>query len=152
MKQAAALVFLSLLASCSSLTLKPVDFSWPIEAELKPDSKGNVQEDRYTMSVNVKELIIAELQDSTASRHVLHMIRDAKGFYYITGTKFKNVYVFKNGDGELVQANKIQVSETGLTDPAFNQRAPFVQLINGREKPILLSNSGIEQQPQGGKK
>ena len=152
MKRISALLLSVLLASCSSLTLKPVDFSWPIEAELKPDGKGNIQEERYTMSVNVKELIIAELQDSTASRHTVHMIRDAKGFYYITAAKFKNVYVFKHGDGELVQTNKIQVSETGLSSPAFNQRAPFVQLINGKEKPILLSSSGVEQQMQGGKK
>jgi hypothetical protein len=152
MKHVATIFPLLFLAACSSLTLKPVDFSWPIEAELKPDRKGVVQEERYTMSVNVTSVIWEELKDSTASRHTIHMIRDVKGYYYITAAKFKNVYVFKHGDGELVQANKILVSESGLTSPAFNQRAPNVQLINGKEKPILLSNTGVEQQPEGAKK
>ena len=45
-------------------------------------------------------------------------------------------------DGALVLENKIQVSETGLKNPALNQREPYVELIDGTEK-LLLTNDGI---------
>ena len=77
------------------------------------------------------------------------LIRDAAGFYYMTAAHFKNVYVFTASDGALVQQSKIVVSEAGLTQPAFNQRSPFVQLINGKDKAKLLNKDGVQE---GGKK
>ena len=64
------------------------------------------------------------------------------GCYFITSEQFKNVYVFEADDGALVLENKIQVSETGLKNPALNQREPYVELIDGTEK-LLLTNDGI---------
>jgi hypothetical protein len=40
------------------------------------------------------------------------------------------------------------VSQDGLGSPGFNQRPPHIQLINGREKPVLLTRSGITTPPQ----
>ena len=67
----------------------------------------------------------------------------------MTAPKFKNVYVFASGEGKLTLASKIMVSEKGLTSPAFNQGAPYIHLLNGKEKTILLSKDGIQQ---GGQK
>lgn len=150
MKTFVPLLFVAALwAGCSSLTLKPADFSWPIETELQVDSKGMVHESRYSISFNVKPLLFAELQDSVnVSRHILRMIRDPRGFYFVTAPKFKNVYVFAQTDGGLSAANTIPVSQQGLASPAFNLRSPLVQLLNGKEKPIMLSKEGIVE---GGK-
>ena len=37
------------------------------------------------------------------------------------------------------------MSETGLSSPAFNQRDQYIQLLNGKEKSIMLSRDGIQQ-------
>ena len=141
------------LAGCSSLLLRPADFSWPVEVTLKPDGKGNVQEARYQMTVNVKALLFEELQDSVAvTKHTLHIIRDHAGFYFITAKGFKNVYVFSQGDGALKLEKKIFISEKGLESPAMNQKPQFIQLINENkenEAPLMLTKDGIEE---GGKK
>ena len=150
-------VFVCILAlqvlGCSTLVLRPVDFSWPIEAALQPDAKGNVREARYQVSFNVKALLFDEFQDSTiATKHTLHVLRDQAGYYFITAKGFKNVYVFGHGDGTLKLQKKIPVSEKGLDAPAFNQRVPYVSLINEKrssEPPVLLTKDGITE---GGKK
>jgi len=140
-------VFAIILAGCSTLLLRPVDFSWPIEVAVKPDGKGNVKETRYQVSFNVKALLFEELQDSVAvTKHTLHILRDQAGYYFITAKGFKNVYVFGQGDGVLKLEKKIFISETGLEAPAFNQKTPYVHLINEKkenEVPIVLTKSGI---------
>jgi hypothetical protein len=142
-----------ILAGCSALLLRPVDFSWPIEVALKPDGKGNVKESRYKVSFNVKALLFEELQDSvTVTKHTLHILRDQAGYYFITAKGFKNVYVFGQGDGALKLENKIFISEKGLEAPAFNQKLPYVHLINENkenEVPVVLTKDGIIE---GGKK
>ena len=141
------------IMGCSTLVLRPVDFSWPIEVTLQPDGKGNARDARYQLSFNVKALLFEELQDSTSAvKLTLHVLRDQAGYYFITAKGFKNVYVFGHGDGTLRLQKKIFVSEKGLDAPALNQRAPYVSLINekrGSEAPILLTTDGIAE---GGKK
>ncbi len=141
------------LAGCSTLLLRPADFSWPVEVTLKPDAKGNVQEARYQISFNVKALLFEELQDSVAvTKHTLHILRDQAGYYFITAKGFKNVYVFGQGDGALKLEKKILVAEKGLEAPALNQKTPFIHLINENkenEAPIILTKDGIME---GGKK
>jgi hypothetical protein len=140
----------SLLAGCSSLLLQPGNFSWPIESVLNVDNKGMIQEERYSFSVNVKALLFVELQDSiNVTKVTLRLIRDFKGFYFITAPKFKNVYVFEDTESGLKFTNKILVSQNGLTSPAFNLRTSNIQLVNEKDPPILLTKEGIVE---GGKK
>ncbi len=139
-------IFLSffILAGCSSLTLKPGDFAWPVESLLNIDSQGNVQSERYSFSLNVKELLFAETRDSVnVSKITLRMIRDVKGFYFITAAQFQNVYVFDQVEGGLKLKNKILVAQNGLSEPAFNQRVPYIQLMNGQNPTILLTEDGV---------
>lgn len=146
---------LSVIAfGCSSLTLSPVHYQWPVESVLTVDGKGNVDEARYFIAFNVKPLLFEETGDSV--QHVsgveLRIIRDMDGYYFMTAPKFKNVYVFASDEGKLKLEKKILVSETGIASPAFNQDAhggPYIHLLNGKDKPILLSKSGIQQ---GGQK
>ena len=133
-----------ILTGCSSLTLKPGDFAWPIESVLSIDDQGNVQTRLYSFSFNVKELLFAETQDSVhVSKVSLRMIRDVKGFYFITASKFKNVYVFEQTEGGLKLNNKILVAHDGLNEPFFNQQVPFIQLVNGQNQSLLLTKDGV---------
>ncbi len=148
----ASMVVLSvlLLPACSPLTLKPADFSWPVESVLKVDAKGMAQENRYSVTFNAKPLLFAETQDSVnVTKHSLRMIRDGRGYYFITASGFKNVYVFEHGDGSLKLVSAIKVSEKGLDSPALNLRPPYVQLVTEKDPAVLLDRDGIQQ---GGKK
>lgn len=142
-----ALVFLSLflITACSTLSLQPADFSWPIETVLPIDDNGMVSEDRYTFSFNTKPLFFEEVQDSMAYRGKdLRMIRSADGFYFITANSFKNVYVFSPGEAALNLENTIFISEFGLVNPVMNQRPPYIELVDGQVT-LYLSKDGIER-------
>lgn len=146
MKGTIIALFLSFLflIGCSSLILKPGDFAWPVESALKVDNKGIVQDERYSFSLNVKELLFTETKDSVDFSNVtLRVIRDMKGYYFITASKFKNVYVFEQTEGGLKLSNKLQIAQMGLDSPAFNQRTPYIQLISEKNPPILLTNEGV---------
>jgi hypothetical protein len=142
---------LSMIAcGCASLTLSPVHYQWPVESVLTVDGNGMVEETRYNITFNVKPLLFEETADSVHVSGVeLRIIRDAEGYYFMTAPKFKNVYVFASDEGKLKLERKILISETGIASPAFNQRPPNIQLLNGKEKSILLSKNGIQQ---GGQK
>jgi hypothetical protein len=138
------LFLLSTFAACSMLTLHPANFAWPIESVLSVNDEGIVMEDRYSIEFNTAGLFFEEFQDSLAyNGNSIRIIRDNGGYYYITASKFKNVYVFRAEDSALVLHNKIFISEFGVEDPAFNQRTPYIELINGGKK-ISLTNMGIE--------
>jgi hypothetical protein len=131
-------------AACSVLTLQPADFSWPVESALKIDDQGNVTEDRYSTDFNTIGLFFEEFQDSMSYKgKEIRLIRNNWGDYFITGKKFKNVYVFKASEGKLVLETKIFISEFGLNEPAFNQRSPYIELLDGDYK-INLTSEGIE--------
>ena len=143
------LVFISVAmllmsTACSMLTLQPADFSWPVESLLKVDDQGNVTEDRYATSFNTVGLFYEEFQDSMAYKgKSIHLIRNNWGDYFITGNEFKNVYVFKANEGTLVLEKKIFISEFAMKSPAFNQRSPYIELLDGDNK-MNLTSDGIE--------
>jgi hypothetical protein len=139
------LFLLSLItAACSVLTLQPANFSWPLESILPVDDNGKISEDRYSLEVNTVGMFFEEFQDSLSYKSKeVRMIRDNQGFYFLTSTNFKNVYVFKVDEGKLVQENKIFISEFGLQTPAFNQRNPYIELVDGTNK-MNLTHKGIE--------
>ncbi|MDE3057580.1 MAG: hypothetical protein KGJ59_06460 [Bacteroidota bacterium] len=148
-----ALALTAIISGCTTLTLAPVDYSWPLESVMKVSDKGTIEESRYNIVINVKPLFFEESKDSTHVAGItLRVIRDGNGFYYITAPKFKNVYVFASAEGALKLERKIPVSQTGLTSPAMNQRPPFIELLSGKDKPVFLNNNGIQQpaSPKGG--
>ncbi len=136
-----------LFASCSSLVLKPADFSWPVESVLKADNNGNVSIQRYSISFNVKPLFFKETGDSTAFQtEPIRVIRNMKGFYFMVANNFKNVYVFNVKDGAFRLDKKIEISKkTGIDNPAFNQRTPYIELVYGQnaDQKINLTESGM---------
>jgi len=139
-----SLILSSMLTACSVLTLQPANFSWPIESVLPVDENGKVVEDRYSIEVNTVGLFFEEFQDSLSFRGKdVRMIRDNQGFYFLTSNSFKNVYVFKAEEGKMILENKIFISEFGLQNPAFNQREPYIELLDGTNK-MNLTHKGVE--------
>jgi hypothetical protein len=142
-----ALLLLALLPACSSVSLEHANFAWPIEAVLTVNSMNMIEEGRYAFSVNVGPLAEAEFQDSTALRgKAIRIIRNAQGYYFVTGPRFKNVYIFRAGEGSFDGVTSIRVSETGLNQPALNQRHPFIELLDGSAPPHYLTNSDFLQE------
>ena len=138
--------FLILITSCSMLTLTPAKFGWPVESVVRVKDDGTFKEDRYSVSFNTKPLFFEESADSNAYLdRELRIIRNDDGYYFITSKGFKNVYVFRQADGSLVMKSKIFISEFGLNKPYFNQRSPYIELIDGEMK-LYLGNNGIEKE------
>ena len=131
------------LVGCSSLKLAPANFAWSIETVLPVDQNGIVTEKRYAFSFNAKPLFFAEKGDSALYYdEELHIIKNEKGFYFITAKTFSGIYVFQENDGALSLTNKISF-EQKLSNPAFNSRFPWIELVDGDAK-YLLDNKGVK--------
>jgi hypothetical protein len=137
----------TVLPSCSSLSLQQVDYAWPVESEIKVSPQNVVEENRYAISFRVPQLAAEEFGDSTALKgKKVRMLRSVEGYYFVTAPTFKNVYVFSPGPSELVLKSKIEVSKTGLSAPALNQRPPYVELLDGKNPKINLTSDNIEEE------
>ncbi|MBI4534889.1 MAG: hypothetical protein HY708_01335 [Ignavibacteriae bacterium] len=138
----ASLAFL--IAACSSLRLEEVDYGWPVETVLKVDQDNKVSDGRYAIAFTVSPIAQEEFNDPFAlAGHQLRLLRNSDGFYFVTGTGFKNVYVFEPGPKELRLTNKIVVSQEGLKHPALNLRSPYVELIDDGNFRIQMTNDDI---------
>lgn len=134
----------TIFAACSSLKLTPAEFGWPIESVLKVDDKGFAKEDRYSLSYNTKAMFFEETKDSMSYKgKSIRLIRNMEGFYFMTSTDFKNVYVFSVDKNEFSLENKIQINETSLKNPAFNQKFPFIELLD-EGNTYKLTSEGID--------
>jgi len=136
-------IFLFSFFGCSSLTLAPANFSWAIESVLPVNQQGMVTDKRYAVSFNAKPLFFAEKGDSALFfDEQLHIIKNEKGYYFITAKSFSGVYVFQEAEGALTMTNKILL-KYNLVSPAFNARPPWIELVDGSEK-YLLDNKGFK--------
>ena len=150
MKKAGLIWLAALLAlpGCASVTLKPVDFSWPFESVLTTDATGFAKGEPKTIAFNATELFKAEKAPTTGADQVVRVIRDDAGYYYITSPGFKHVYIFEGGDGRLTLEKKVLIAEEGMEKPFFNRRELGIELVaNGQV--YLLNKKGIVT---GGKK
>ncbi len=141
------------MIGCSSLQLQPADFAWQADEILEINSKGMVTAKQYSVAFTVTPLLAKEFAaDSMAAKNTneVRLIRDKAGFYYLTGKKFKNVYVLAQSDGALAVSNTIVISaEKAMDDPKFDQKESYIELWNGKEK-FQLTKSGATL--LGGKK
>ena len=137
-------ICLAFIYSCSSMKIESVDFSWPVESILDIDANGVIKDQRFSIIINTKVLFDEERKDNpNIQPKQIHIIRNKNGFYFITADGFKNVYVFKSGMGSLELEKKILISEVGMNKPAFNQRSPNVELLDGNNAPKNLTHEGI---------
>lgn len=130
-KIAAVFMLLFVTACSSSLVIQHVDYSQPLETVLHPNSKGVVNDVRQGLSFNVKPLQYAETKDTTSvTVSDIHVIRGTDGYYYVTAPGFKDVYIMAPAESKLETKKKVLVSQSGLTNPAFNQRKPYIELLD----------------------
>jgi len=138
------------IAACSTLILKPADFAWPVESVLNVDNNGKVDIQRYSINFDARELFLKETGDSLGYQNQqLRVIRNSNGYYFMVANNFRNVYVFNNDEGTFRLEKKIEISgKTGIQNPAFNQRPPFIELVygeNGSSK-VNLTEKGIAKE------
>jgi len=145
MKKLFILFVFILLSGCAGVVLEPANFAWPLESVLEANEKGFIEENRYSFSVNVKPLFFAERNDSSSfNKESVRVIRGNKGYYYMIASGFKNIYIFTVDNGAMTLYDIIFVSEFGVDLPAFNQRNPYIELLEGEETLLLLNSDGIK--------
>ena len=110
-----------------SLVLQNVDYAQPIESVLTPDSNNQVHDQRYAIKFNITDILAEE---ETSSVNQIRVIRNSAGYYFVTAPGFNNVYVFESSESELKLKSLISVSESGLGQPAFNQRNTHIELVD----------------------
>ncbi len=141
-----ALVLSALFTACSSITVKPVQYGWPVENVVKIASDFNITFPRYSISMNVKNIFENEklIKNNSPVSHQIRFIRDNLGYYYLTGELFKNVYVLKSEESEMKVINEIFIDKKGMISPAMNQRGNYIELLldNGKRK-LKINNDGI---------
>lgn len=131
--------------ACTTFKLEPANFAWPVENVLTPDKDGNVKETRYSLEFNIKKLFINEFPaEKNSNFSEIRIIRNSKGFYFMTAEGFQNVYVFTMEDGAFNLFRVIKVTETELRSPAFNQRAPFIELLFNNGNSLKITEKGLE--------
>jgi|SRR5690606_10526511 len=131
-------------SSCKSvLEITPVDYSVMLETVLKPDENGFVVDRGYGVQFNVKPVHFLETGDSTQVHPEFRFIRDSSGFYYLTSAGYRNVYILKPDDAKLKLHKQVLITEAGLSRPAFNQRNPVIQLIDGESMTYVLNKDGL---------
>lgn len=123
-----SLVILLGVSACgSSLILENVDYSQPVESVLEPDSDQIVHDQRNAVKFSIAPLLAEENMEET---NEIRMIRNRSGFYFVTASGFNNVYVFAPGESTLELVEKVFITESGLSQPAFNQRGTHIELID----------------------
>lgn len=134
------------MASCSSLSIQNADYGWPVEVVATVSRSNMVSAERYGLTFSMAKIAAHEFQDSTALYgSTVRFIRSNVGYYFVSGPRFKHVYVFSPADRELVGENIIAVSETGLQNPKFNLRDPYVELLDSDGYRKLLTHKAIAE-------
>ncbi|MHB9014227.1 MAG: hypothetical protein ACYC49_18605 [Ignavibacteriaceae bacterium] len=138
------------IGACSTLVLKPADFAWPVESVLSVDNNGKVDIKRYSINFDARELFLKETGDSLSYQNQqLRVIRNLNGYYFMVANNFRNVYVFNVDEGTFRLEKKIEISDkTGIQNPVFNQRPPFIELVYGvnDSSKINLTEKGISKE------
>lgn len=138
-------IFISIAFSACGLTIEGVRYAWPVESVLEVGQTNTIEDGRYGLKFSVAKIAEEEFKDTTALKgKAIRLLRDDEGYYFLSGKGFKNVYVLKPRSGELGLKKKIEVSSTGLQDPALNQRIPYVELIDGTTVVKLTSDGIVE--------
>ena len=127
-----------------SMVISKVDYSQSIESVLTPNEEGIVEDVEHGLKFSIMPLQYAESQDtSSVTTKEVRYIRGQEGYYYITAPNYRNVYVMTPENSSLKLEKKLEVAENGISQPAFNQRTSYIQLLN------LSSGESWKLNPEG---
>lgn len=118
--------FLFSAAACSSLEISNVDYAQPIESVLTVDG-NEVHDKRYAIKFNISPVLDEE---GVSSVDEVRLIRNSRGYYFLTASGFNNVYVLEVEEGGLKEKNIIGIPGDALQQPAFNQRNGMIELVD----------------------
>jgi len=137
-------------ACTQSLVISNVDYSQPVETVLTPDNQGTVTDVQHGLTFNILPLQYSETRDTTSvTTKEVRLIRGSEGYYYITAPGYKHVYVMEPEHRSLRLKKQILVSENGISKPAFNQREPYIQLVNRETKEMYqLTAKGVQKKSE----
>ncbi len=142
----AVLFFTAIFSACSTITLKPVNYAWPVENVVPVASDYNITVPRYSLTINIKPILKEEklIKNNSPIVSEIRLIRDDKGYFYLTGKLFKNVYVITAEEGAMEVKNIIFISKKGMISPAMNYRSGHIELLlNDGKRKIKINNDGI---------
>ncbi len=120
-------LMISVSACGPSLVISNVDYAQPIESVISPDADNIATDERYAISFSVAPILEEENVDSADQ---IRLIRNNKGYYFVTAAGFSNVYVFEPAESELKLKRKIEITENGLGQPALNQRGDHIEVVD----------------------
>jgi hypothetical protein len=127
------------------LVIENVNYAQNVESVLVPNEEGVVTDIRNNISFSIIPLIHKEFGiNSSFNINEIRLIRNQKGFYFITAHHFKNVYVFMPVENELKLKKIIAISDNEIQKPIFNWRNPFIEILsleNGNS--LFLTEKGI---------
>ncbi len=135
-------LFLVSITNCkSTFMIENVDYASYLESVIKPDKDGFVVDLKNNIRFSIHSLVEREfgLNDPTIINEI-RLIRNTRGYYFITAHKFKHVYVFLPESGKLKLKNRIEVSSSGIEYPFLNWREPYVELVSDTMKLIFYLN------------
>lgn len=134
------------LTGCASFVVDKVNYAHQLETVMVPDADGQVSDQRHGISFNVTPFAKEEWGEETEqSINEIRMIRDDEGFYYITSPGFSNVYIMSPEKGKMKLTKKIKVSESGLSEPAFNYRKDHIELVDLKDESIqYITVNGVK--------
>lgn len=132
----------------SSFVVENVDYTQRIESVLSPDDDGMIHDIRHGISFNVLPFQFQEFHDSSSVYiEEVRLIRNSRGYYFITADNFNHVYVMEPEAGKLKLKKKIKVAEDGLRSPAFNMRDSVVELVEMETEYVLTLNAdGVQKE------
>jgi hypothetical protein len=135
------------MACGSKMAIERVNYSQSLETVVQPSETGAVDDIKHGLSFNIKPIQYKETRDtSSVTTDKVHLIRNAKGFYFVTAPGYNNVYVMRPETGKLNLHKTIHISDNGIGKPAFNQRDPHIQLINQEtDETYRLTEEGTQQ-------
>ena len=82
--------------ACKTFVVKNVNYAQQVESVLTPDEQGEVKDTRYGVAFNILPFQFQELNDSSSVMvDKVRLIRNSKGFYFITADGFSSVYVME---------------------------------------------------------
>jgi len=124
----AAIALIFGVAACGpSLVIHNVDYSQPIESVLSTDGENRIHDQRYGIQFSVTPILEEE---GISSVREIRLIRSNKGYYFLTASGFNHVYVLEPAESELKMKDKIHVSESGISQPALNQRGNYIEVVD----------------------
>lgn len=134
------------ITGCGSFVVDKVNYAHQLETVMIPDAEGQVTDQRHGIAFNVTPFAQEEWgEDTEQSINEIRMIRDDEGFYYITSAGFSNVYIMSPEKGKMKLKKKFKVSDSGLSEPAFNYRSDHIELVDLKNKSVqYITLNGVE--------